>query len=78
MDMWIAKMKFDCRFVFSRLPLRLQHRAVELANEHSLGDFLFPKPATVCNRASSIIPLEKLDNIKYVVLCSLKIETENM
>jgi len=66
--MWIANMKFDCRFNFSRLPLRLQHRAVELAEENSLGDFLFPTPETVCSRDSPIIPLDQLSDIKYVKL----------
>jgi len=64
MDMWVPNMKFDCRFVFCRLPLRLQHRAVELAFENSLGDFLFPTAATVCSRDSPIIPLDRLDDIK--------------
>ena len=59
-------MKFDCRFVFSRLPLRLQHRAVELAYENSLDDFLFPTSATACSRTDTIIPLDKLGDIKYV------------
>jgi len=66
MQMWLPNMKFDCRFVFSRLPLRLQHRAIELADENSLGDFLFPTSATVCLRESPIIPLARLNDIKYV------------
>lgn len=36
-------MKFNVRFVFNRLPLRLQHRACELADEESLEKVLFPK-----------------------------------
>jgi len=63
MKSWITNMKFDCRFVFSRLPLRLQHRAVKLAFENSLNDFLFPTSATVCSRAD-IIPLDKLGDIR--------------
>ena len=66
MSKWIANMKFDCRFVFSRLPLRLQHRAVELAYENSLEHFLFPTSATVCRRTNPIIPLDQLSDIKYV------------
>ena len=66
MHTWIANMKFDCRFVFSRLPLRLQHRAVELAYENSLGDFLFPTSKTICSRTNPIIPLDQLTDIKYV------------
>jgi helicase MOV-10 len=47
MDFWIKDMKFNCRFVFNRLPLRLQHRAIILADEHSLHhDLLFPNPST--------------------------------
>ena len=74
MNMWLPNMKFDCRFVFSRLPLRLQHRAVELADENSLGDFLFPTSETACSRRSPVIPMDQLRDIKYVThwcdLCS--------
>ncbi|XP_041083835.1 putative helicase MOV-10 [Polyodon spathula] len=38
----IANMKFEVTFTFNRLPLKLQHRAVELAVKHDLRDFLFP------------------------------------
>ena len=68
MEMWIPNMKFDCRFVFSRLPLRLQHRAVELAFENSLSNFLFPTPETVCTRSTSVIPLEQLQDIRFAEL----------
>ena len=64
MRTWVANMKFDCRFVFSRLPQRLQHRAVKLAYENSLGEFLFPTSATACNRSIPIIPLDRLSDIK--------------
>ncbi|XP_069489430.1 helicase MOV-10 isoform X2 [Ambystoma mexicanum] len=39
---FIDHMKFDVTFTFNRLPLRVQHRAVELAVQHSLKDVLFP------------------------------------
>ncbi|XP_060775441.1 putative helicase mov-10-B.1 isoform X2 [Neoarius graeffei] len=39
---FIANMKFNVEFSFNRFPLRLQHRAVQLAAEHGLGDVLFP------------------------------------
>lgn len=65
--MWLPNMKFDCRFVFSRLPLRLQHRAVELADENSLEKFLFPTSMTACSRENPIIPLDQLGDIKYVI-----------
>lgn len=35
-------MKFDVEFNINRFPIRLQHRAVELAGQHGLGDVLFP------------------------------------
>nr|XP_014347304.1 PREDICTED: putative helicase MOV-10 [Latimeria chalumnae] len=35
-------MKFDVTFTFCRLPLKVKHRAVELAEEHKLKDLLFP------------------------------------
>ncbi|KAJ8302250.1 hypothetical protein KUTeg_021237 [Tegillarca granosa] len=40
---FVPNMKFNVRFVFNRLPLRLQHRACELAFEESLEKVLFPK-----------------------------------
>ncbi|XP_060724073.1 putative helicase mov-10-B.1 [Tachysurus vachellii] len=39
---FIANMKFNVEFSFNRFPLKLQHRAVQLAAKHSLGDVLFP------------------------------------
>ncbi|XP_026778492.3 putative helicase mov-10-B.1 isoform X1 [Pangasianodon hypophthalmus] len=39
---FIANMKFNVEFSFNRFPLKLQHRAVQLAAEHRLGDVLFP------------------------------------
>ncbi|KAK3103257.1 hypothetical protein FSP39_017883 [Pinctada imbricata] len=48
MSMFVPNMKFNVRFVFNRLPLKLQHRACELAPEESLRDILFPKPDTIC------------------------------
>ena len=41
-ESFIENQKFSVRFVFNRLPLRLQHRACELASELSLGKMLFP------------------------------------
>ncbi|XP_071082763.1 putative helicase MOV-10 [Haliotis cracherodii] len=43
MKFFVPNMKFSVRFVFNRLPLRLQHRACELAEELSLDNLLFPK-----------------------------------
>ncbi|XP_034979014.1 helicase MOV-10 [Zootoca vivipara] len=39
---FIPKMKFDVNFTFCRLPLRVQHRAVDLAQERQLQNLLFP------------------------------------
>ncbi|KAG8450883.1 hypothetical protein GDO86_003231 [Hymenochirus boettgeri] len=33
---------FDVSFTFNRLPLKIQHRAVDLANERKLSEILFP------------------------------------
>ena len=47
MDKFIKGMKFDVRFTFNRLPVQLMHRAIELAEEHSLDDILFPTPSII-------------------------------
>uniref|UniRef100_A0A673J831 RNA helicase n=1 Tax=Sinocyclocheilus rhinocerous TaxID=307959 RepID=A0A673J831_9TELE len=39
---FVSNMKFDVEFNINRFPIRLQHRAVELAGQHGLGDVLFP------------------------------------
>lgn len=39
---FVNNMKFDVEFNINRFPLRLQHRAVELAVQHALGNVLFP------------------------------------
>lgn len=38
-------MKFDVEFTVSRLTLKLQHRAVDLALKHQLEELLFPSGA---------------------------------
>lgn len=53
-------MKFDVEFTLSRLPLRLQHRAVDLASKHQLEEVLFPSGAAV-----DTIPLPKLRSGGY-------------
>ncbi|XP_069617839.1 helicase MOV-10 [Ranitomeya imitator] len=35
-------MKFDVTFTFNRMPLQVQHRAVDLANKNNLKECLFP------------------------------------
>ncbi|KAH0618935.1 hypothetical protein JD844_018496, partial [Phrynosoma platyrhinos] len=39
---FINKMKFNVSFTFNRLPLRIQHRAAELAQKKQLQHLLFP------------------------------------
>lgn len=43
MDLFVDNQTFNVRFVFNRLPTRLQHRACQLADELSLEPILFPK-----------------------------------
>lgn len=42
-------MKFDVEFTLNRLTLKLQHRAVELAVKHELGEVLFPSDTAASN-----------------------------
>nr|XP_025038226.1 putative helicase MOV-10 [Pelodiscus sinensis] len=42
LDSFVDKLKFDVTFTFNRLPLRVQHRAVELAEKRRLSCLLFP------------------------------------
>ncbi|XP_041811417.1 putative helicase mov-10-B.2 [Chelmon rostratus] len=46
---FISNMKFDVEFTINRYPLRLQHRAVDLATKHQLEDVLFPSGAAAAN-----------------------------
>ncbi|KAG5282698.1 hypothetical protein AALO_G00058890, partial [Alosa alosa] len=48
---FVDGMGFDVEFTVNRLPIRLQHRAVELATEHHLRDLLFPTGAKVATPA---------------------------
>uniref|UniRef100_A0A8C5RGE4 RNA helicase n=1 Tax=Laticauda laticaudata TaxID=8630 RepID=A0A8C5RGE4_LATLA len=42
LNKFVNNMKFDVEFTFNRLPLRLQHRAVILAQKRQLSHLLFP------------------------------------
>uniref|UniRef100_A0A8C8SHY1 RNA helicase n=1 Tax=Pelusios castaneus TaxID=367368 RepID=A0A8C8SHY1_9SAUR len=42
LDKFVDNLKFDVTFTFNRLPLRVRHRAVELAEKRNLRDILFP------------------------------------
>ncbi|XP_062852676.1 putative helicase mov-10-B.1 [Trichomycterus rosablanca] len=44
---FIANIKVDVEFSFNRYPIKLQHRAVELAAQHKLGNVLFPTDSGV-------------------------------
>ncbi|XP_023143843.1 putative helicase mov-10-B.2 [Amphiprion ocellaris] len=52
---FISNMKFDVEFTINRFPLKLQHRAVDLAAQHQLGEVLFPSGA-----AATCLPMPKL------------------
>uniref|UniRef100_A0A3P9KYN0 RNA helicase n=1 Tax=Oryzias latipes TaxID=8090 RepID=A0A3P9KYN0_ORYLA len=57
---FISKMKFNVEFTFNRRTLKLQHRAVDLATKHQLGDVLFPSGA-----AKSSLSLPKLSMFNH-------------
>uniref|UniRef100_A0AAR2K6N0 RNA helicase n=1 Tax=Pygocentrus nattereri TaxID=42514 RepID=A0AAR2K6N0_PYGNA len=48
---FITNMKFDVEFSINRYPLKLQHRAVDLAVQHRLGNVLFPSDNSVNHTA---------------------------
>lgn len=52
---FVNNMKFNVEFTINRFPLKMQHRAVELAVKNQLGDVLFPNGA-----ANSTVPVAKL------------------
>lgn len=55
LQIFISNMKFDVEFTINRFPLKLQHRAVDLAAKHQLGEVLFPSGAAVTS-----VPMPKL------------------
>lgn len=55
LQIFISNMKFNVEFTINRYPLKLQHRAVDLAVTHQLGEVLFPSGA-----ASACVPMPKL------------------
>ncbi|KAM9320258.1 helicase MOV-10 [Gastrophryne carolinensis] len=42
LERFVSGLYFDVTFTFNRLPLRIHHRAVDLAKERQLKDVLFP------------------------------------
>uniref|UniRef100_A0A671YUC0 RNA helicase n=1 Tax=Sparus aurata TaxID=8175 RepID=A0A671YUC0_SPAAU len=55
LQIFISNMKFDVEFTLNRYPLRLQHRALDLAAKHELEEVLFPSGA-----AAASLPMPKL------------------
>ncbi|XP_044071008.1 putative helicase mov-10-B.1 isoform X2 [Siniperca chuatsi] len=55
LQIFLSNMKFDVEFTINRFPLKLQHRAVDLAAKHQLEEVLFPSGAAVDN-----LPMPKL------------------
>lgn len=53
---FVNKSKFNVRFNFNRLPLKLQYRACELAEEEGLESLLFPTPSNICTRTMYSLP----------------------
>lgn len=54
---FIENKAFNVRFVFNRLPTRLQHRACKMACELSLEPILFPREDML---TSASVPLPNL------------------
>uniref|UniRef100_A0A673ZRL7 RNA helicase n=1 Tax=Salmo trutta TaxID=8032 RepID=A0A673ZRL7_SALTR len=44
---FISNTKFDVEFTINRFPLKLQHRAVDLAEKHQMDEVLFPSGSGV-------------------------------
>lgn len=55
LQIFISNMKFNVEFTLNRYPLKLQHRAVDLAVKHQLEEVLFPSGAAVAS-----VPMPKL------------------
>uniref|UniRef100_A0AAX7VWM2 RNA helicase n=1 Tax=Astatotilapia calliptera TaxID=8154 RepID=A0AAX7VWM2_ASTCA len=47
LQIFISNMKFNVEFTLNRYPLKLQHRAVDLAVKHQLEEVLFPSGASI-------------------------------
>ncbi|XP_052781823.1 putative helicase MOV-10 [Mya arenaria] len=60
-DSYVEKQSYNVRFVFNRLPSRLQHRALQLADELSLGPILFPEEQHIAS-PTPLLPSLKLYN----------------
>uniref|UniRef100_A0A671YW21 RNA helicase n=1 Tax=Sparus aurata TaxID=8175 RepID=A0A671YW21_SPAAU len=58
LQIFISNMKFDVEFTLNRYPLRLQHRALDLAAKHELEEVLFPSGAAAANQFHLYFVLE--------------------
>uniref|UniRef100_A0A669D665 RNA helicase n=1 Tax=Oreochromis niloticus TaxID=8128 RepID=A0A669D665_ORENI len=63
LQLFISNMKFNVEFTLNRYPLKLQHRAVDLAVKHQLEEVLFPSGAAVAS-----VPMPKLRSGAYLYL----------
>uniref|UniRef100_A0AAR2JEJ9 RNA helicase n=1 Tax=Pygocentrus nattereri TaxID=42514 RepID=A0AAR2JEJ9_PYGNA len=76
LDSFIDNMKFRVEFTFNRLLMRLQHRAVELAVQHSLCEVLFPMGSNSDNSNAELSlslfdrSLEK-NREQYAAVCNI-------
>uniref|UniRef100_A0AAQ5Y6T4 RNA helicase n=1 Tax=Amphiprion ocellaris TaxID=80972 RepID=A0AAQ5Y6T4_AMPOC len=59
---FISNMKFDVEFTINRFPLKLQHRAVDLAAQHQLGEVLFPSGVRIYSHFTLRMFNRKLEN----------------
>ncbi|XP_044207553.1 putative helicase mov-10-B.1 isoform X1 [Thunnus albacares] len=62
LDCFVDGMKFNVEFTVSRLTLRLQHRAAELAATYRLGEVLFPAAPTSSSQPSELPKLRLFDS----------------
>uniref|UniRef100_A0A3Q3G0C8 RNA helicase n=1 Tax=Kryptolebias marmoratus TaxID=37003 RepID=A0A3Q3G0C8_KRYMA len=69
------------KFIYNRIPLQMQHRAVALVKKHKLEEFLFPTEKHCFRQkchTKSVTSLHLLDNpeqnkaIQHIVACSAK------
>ncbi|XP_041837310.1 putative helicase mov-10-B.1 isoform X2 [Melanotaenia boesemani] len=76
LETFLNNMRFNMEFTINRLTLKLQHRAVDLAVEHQLGEVLFPSGAAVpdvplpeLRMLNSKLEenLEQRDAVRYIV-----------
>uniref|UniRef100_A0AAY4B5Y5 RNA helicase n=1 Tax=Denticeps clupeoides TaxID=299321 RepID=A0AAY4B5Y5_9TELE len=76
LDGFIDKMKFNVEFTVNRLPMRLQHRAVQLAVRHNLQEVLFPTVSKVLAPIS--MPSLRLFDMKLERNDEQKIAVQNI